>query len=141
MEIKVKYLVPGLAPIKQAHPGEWYDLQAAYTYEMQKNNRYMIHLGVAIKLPRGYEAILVPRSSTFKNYGLIQTNGIGVIDNSYCGNDDEWIMPVYATRNVVVKKGARICQFRIQKQQPKVKIREVNDLGSKSRGGFGSTGK
>ena len=93
-----------------------------------------------MKLPDGYEAIVAPRSSTFKNYGLIQTNGIGIIDSTYCGNNDEWLMPVLATRETMIHKNDRICQFRIQKKQPTIKFVVVDKLGDEDRGGFGSTG-
>ena len=93
-----------------------------------------------MKLPDGYEAHLVPRSSTFKNFGLLQTNGIGIVDNSYCGDNDMWRMPVYATRDTVVEKGDRIAQFRLVKNQPEAEFIEVEELGTPDRGGFGSTG-
>jgi dUTP pyrophosphatase len=93
-----------------------------------------------MELPRGYEAIVAPRSSTYKKYGLLQTNSIGVIDNSYNGDDDIWMMPVLAMREVWIPKGARLCQFRIQKKQPSIDFVEVESLGNNARGGFGSTG-
>ena len=101
----------------------------------------MIPLGVAMKLPDGYEAHLVPRSSTFKNFGIIQTNHMGVIDQSYCGDHDEWKMPVLAMRDTVIRKGDRICQFRIMEKQPELIFTEVEHLTAPDRGGFGSTGK
>lgn len=94
-----------------------------------------------MKLPKCYEAYVVPRSSTFKNYGIIQTNSIGIIDNSYCGDNDIWMMPVYATRKTIIHKNDRICQFRIMKHQPTIKFDEVEHLEGEERGGFGSTGK
>ena len=93
-----------------------------------------------MKIPNGYEAIIAPRSSTFKRYGLIQANGIGIIDNSFSGDDDVWMMPVYATREVTININDRICQFRIQKNQPSVIFQEVDHLDTPTRGGFGSTG-
>ena len=107
---------------------------------MKKGDFKLVPLGVAMKLPEGYEAILAPRSSTFRRYGLIQTNGIGVVDSSYSGNDDQWMMPVLATRDVSIQKGTRLCQFRIQKNQPPVSFNAVESLDSPNRGGFGSTG-
>ena len=101
----------------------------------------LIPLGVAIALPPGYEAHVVPRSSTFKNYGLLQVNSCGVIDGSYCGDEDMWYMPVYATRDTVVTKNDRICQFRIMENQPKLVFEQVAHLEGKNRGGFGTTGK
>ena len=100
----------------------------------------MIPLGVAMELPKGYEAHVVPRSSTFKNYGLLQVNSCGIIDGSYCGDEDMWRMPVYATRDTVVNLNDRICQFRIMQNQPQIVFQEVNALGNSNRGGFGSTG-
>ena len=94
-----------------------------------------------VKLPEGYEAHVVPRSSTFKNYGIIQTNSCGIIDGTYCGDDDMWRMPVYAVRDTVIHVNDRICQFRIFENQPKITFDEVESLGNKNRGGFGSTGK
>ena len=93
-----------------------------------------------MKIPDGYEVHIAPRSSTFKKWGLIQTNGVGVIDNTYCGDSDIWGMPVYATRDTVVNVNDRICQFRIMKNQPKIEFEEVDELEGVARGGFGSTG-
>lgn len=101
----------------------------------------LINLGVSIELPEGYEAIMAPRSSTFKNYGIIQTNGIGVIDHAYCGEQDVWKMPVYATRTARISAGDRIAQFRIQPVQGAVDVIEVEHLTGKDRGGVGSTGQ
>jgi dUTP pyrophosphatase len=100
----------------------------------------LIPLGVSMKLPEGYEAHLAPRSSTFKKWGLLQTNGVGVIDESYCGDGDEWCMPVFATRAVEIAKGDRICQFRIMQKMPPVEFVIVDHLTDENRGGFGSTG-
>ena len=98
-------------------------------------------LGVAIALPEGYEAHIVPRSSTFKNYGILQTNSMGVVDYTYRGDGDQWRMPAYATRDVTIEKNARICQFRIMKNQPRLTFTKVEHLDGPDRGGFGSTGK
>lgn len=137
--IKIKYFA-GASKVLSAHPGEWHDLSTACYMTINKGEFALIHLGVAMKLPEGYEAFLVPRSSTFKNYGIIQTNGIGVIDNAYSGDKDEWKMPVYATKNVVIPKGARIAQFRIVRKEPEIIFEEVEHLDDKNRGGFGSSG-
>ena len=94
-----------------------------------------------MQLPDGYEAIIAPRSSTFKKWGIIQANGIGIIDNSYCGDDDIWMMPVWSTREIHIPAGTRIAQFRIQKKQPVINFISVDSLGTKNRGGFGSTGE
>lgn len=140
MDILVKYLADTIDPISQAHPGEWIDLRTAARVVLRPGDFTLIPLGVIISVPSGYESILVPRSSTFKKYGIIQTNGIGVIDHLYCGPNDEWKMPVYATRDTVIPANTRICQFRIIPSQ-EVTIRTVNDvMQTKSRGGFGSTG-
>lgn len=140
MDIKIRYLETGLVEIKVAEIGDWIDLRSAETVCLYKGEKALLRLGVAMKLPDGYEAILAPRSSTFKNYGIIQTNGIGIIDSTYCGNNDEWMMPVLATREIMIHKNDRICQFRIQKKQPTIKFVVVDKLGDEDRGGFGSTG-
>ena len=140
MDIFVKYLTDEIDQVSQAHPGEWIDLRSSKLIALRKGDFTLIPLGVIISVPSGYESILVPRSSTFKKYGIIQTNGIGVIDHLYCGPNDEWKMPVYATRDTVIPANTRICQFRIIPSQ-EVTIRTVNDvMQTKSRGGFGSTG-
>lgn len=140
LDIKIKYLETGLVEIKVTEIGDWIDLRSAETVCLYKGEKALLRLGVAMKLPDGYEAIVAPRSSTFKNYGLIQTNGIGIIDSTYCGNNDEWLMPVIATRETMIHKNDRICQFRIQKKQPTIKFVVVDKLGDEDRGGFGSTG-
>ena len=138
--VKVKYHVDGLEPISQAHDFEWVDLRCAEDVELKKGEFKYIDLGVSIALPAGYEAILAPRSSTFKKYGIIQSNSIGVIDNLYSSDQDRWMMPVYATRDTVIHKNDRICQFRIQECQMPLNIIEVDTLGNNARGGLGSTG-
>lgn len=140
MDIKIRYLETGLVEIKVTEIGDWIDLRSAESVCLYKGEKALLRLGVAMKLPDGYEAILAPRSSTFKNYGIIQTNGIGIIDSTYCGNNDEWMMPVLATREIMIHKNDRICQFRIQKKQPTIKFVVVDKLGDEDRGGFGSTG-
>ena len=138
--VKVKYHVDGLEPISQAHSGEWCDLRCAEDVELKKGEFKYVDLGVSIALPAGYEAILAPRSSTFKRYGIIQTNGIGVLDFLYRGNDDRWMMPVYATRDTIIHKNDRICQFRIQECQLPLNIISVDSMEDESRGGLGSPG-
>lgn len=141
-EIKVKYLVPDLGPIKQAHKKEWFDLRAAKDYRLRPGRLYYIHLGVAIELPAGCEAILAMRSSASRKYKIMPANGIGVIDNKYCGDNDEWIMPVvcFGNKNQFIHKGDRICQFKVVKQQPLYDIRIVDMLNNPDRKGLGSTG-
>ena len=119
---------------------DWIDLRAAERIELKRGQFALIPLGVAMELPKGYEAHIVPRSSTFKNYGILQTNSCGIIDGSYCGDDDMWRMPVLATRDAVIGQYERICQFRIVKNQPEIYFDEVSSLENESRGGFGSTG-
>ena len=120
---------------------DWYDLRAAETVEMKMGDYKLISLGISMKLPEGYEAHIVPRSSTFKNFGVLQTNAYGVIDNSYSGTNDIWRFPALAMRDTVIHEGDRICQFRIEKKQPAVEFIEVDELDDTDRGGFGSTGK
>ena len=141
-EIKVKYFVDGIDELcAVAGKSDWIDLHAAEEVTLKAGEFRLIPLGVAMALPEGYEAHIVPRSSTFKNYGILQTNSMGVVDSSYCGDNDQWRMPVYATRDVTIEKGARICQFRIMKNQPELCFIRVEHLDGPDRGGFGSTGK
>ena len=119
---------------------DWIDLRASETVELKAGEFKLIPLGVAMQLPAGYEAHVVPRSSTFKNYGVLQVNSCGVIDGSYCGDGDMWKMPVYATRDTVIHKNDRICQFRIMENQPHIIFEETASLEGKDRGGFGTTG-
>ena len=120
---------------------DWIDLRAAADVRLNKGDFALIPLGVAMELPKGYEALVVPRSSTFKNFGIIQTNHMGVIDESYCGDNDQWHMPVYAVRDTKIHEGDRICQFRIIKHQPPICFEETDHLKHEDRGGFGSTGR
>lgn len=139
--IKIKYLdntIPKLDYIDGK--SDWIDLRAAEDVELKQGEFKLIHLGVAMQLPEGYEAWIVPRSSTFKNYGIIQTNSKGVIDSTYCGDEDYWRFPAFATRDTKIAKGDRICQFRIHENQPKITFDIVESLNNESRGGFGSTG-
>ena len=140
MEIKIKKLVDGLAAIEAVHPGEWCDLRAAEDVTLSPGEYHRIRLGIAVMLPIGYEAIIAPRSSTFERWGVIPANSIGVIDILYCGDDDDWSFPVVAAYTTTISKNDRICQFRIQKQQPEFTIEYVDDLGNENRGGFGSSG-
>lgn len=139
-KIHVKYHDEALQPIKSIENGDWVDLRAAETVHMENGECRLISLGVSMKLPEGYEALVVPRSSTCKKFGIIQTNSIGVIDNSYCGDDDIWRFPAYALRDTTIQKNDRICQFRIVRNQPEIKFSNVLKLNGKNRGGFGSTG-
>lgn len=120
---------------------DWIDLRAAERYELKKGDFALINLGISMRLPEGYEAHIAPRSSTFKKWGLIQTNGVGVVDFSYNTSEDVYMMPVLATRDTVVEVNDRVCQFRIMKNQPRIEFEEVEVLEGVARGGFGSTGK
>ena len=120
---------------------DWMDLRAAEDVALRAGEFRLIPLGVGMKLPEGYEAHVVPRSSTYKNFGVIQTNHMGVIDSSYCGDNDQWFMPVYALRDTEIHVNDRICQFRIVENQPKIVFDEVSHLEGTDRGGHGSTGR
>ena len=139
--IKIKYVKEGMEKINPISSGDWIDLRVAEDITMRPGEFRLIPLGVAMKLPEGYEAIVAPRSSTFNKYGILQSNSIGVIDESYCGNSDEWLFPAYATQHTHIPKNTRICQFRIFAHQPLVGMEEVTELSGNSRGGFGSTGE
>lgn len=119
---------------------DWIDLRAAEDVTFRAGEFKLVNLGVSMRLPEGYEAHVVPRSSTFKNYGLIQTNSCGIIDQTYCGQNDIWRWPAYATRDVTIHANDRICQFRIVENQPKIHFEETEFLDGEDRGGFGSTG-
>ena len=140
MQILIKYHNKNIDKIRTIEGGNWIDLRSAETVELKAKDFKLISLGISVQLPDGYEANIVPRSSTFKNYGILQTNSYGVIDNLYCGDDDIWKFPAYATRDTVIHENDRICQFRINKIQPEVDFVEVNALNNKVRGSFGSTG-
>lgn len=141
MEIKVKYVNEDTVRLTKISQGDWIDLSLDEDIDLMQGESGLYSLGVCIELPQGYEAILAPRSSTFKHYGLLQTNSIGIIDNSYCGDNDIWKVSFYATKNTFVPKGTRICQFRIIKNQPSIEFTEVEHLGNADRNGFGSTGR
>lgn len=140
--IKIKYFSDKIEKLTYIDgKSDWIDLRAAEDVALKKGEFKLIPLGVAMELPKGYEAHVVPRSSTFKNFGVIQTNHQGVIDCSYCGDNDQWFMPVYAVRDTEIHVNDRICQFRIMENQPKIQFDEVAHLENADRGGHGSTGK
>ena len=140
-EIKIKYLNDEITRLEYIDgKSDWIDLRAAEEVELKAGEFKLIHLGVAMQLPEGYEAHIVPRSSTFKKWGIIQTNHCGIVDNSYCGPNDWWRMPVFALRDTKIEINDRICQFRIQKNQPTLVFNEVEEMEANNRGGFGSTG-
>jgi dUTP pyrophosphatase len=139
MQIDIKYHAD-IIPLKMVENGDWIDLRVAEDVRMRDGEFKIISLGVSMKLPEGYEAHIVPRSSTFKTWGIIQTNHMGVIDNSYCGDDDVWGFPAFATHDVFIPKNSRICQFRLMKKMESVTFSTVDTLNSVSRGGFGHSG-
>lgn len=162
MKIQIKYddIYKKYGGFEEGKHGDWIDLRACGVKHVKSTNFsekppkikddklflkagdvVMLSLGVAMALPKGYEAIVAPRSSTFSNWGLLQTNGIGVIDNGYRGDGDIWMVQFYCTRDTVIEKGDRVCQFRIQKNQPELSFERVSQLGSEDRGGFGQSGK
>ena len=142
MRIRIKYFTDKIEKLDYiAGKSDWIDLRAAEEVELKKGEFALIPLGVAMELPRGYEAHVVPRSSTFKNFGIIQTNHMGVIDETYCGDNDQWFFPAYALRDTVIHINDRICQFRIMEHQPAISFIETDRLGHEDRGGHGSTGK
>lgn len=141
-QIKIKYFTDKIEKLTYIDgKSDWIDLRAAEDIDMKAGEWKLIPLGVAMELPQGYEAHIVPRSSTFKNFGIIQTNHQGVVDCSYCGDNDQWFMPALAMRDTHISVNDRICQFRIMENQPKIVFEEVEKLTGSDRGGFGSTGK
>lgn len=139
-EIKIKYL-RDIEKIKLIDVGNWIDLRSAENITMKAGEYKLIPLGVAMELPIGYEALVAPRSSTFRKYGVTLVNSIGIIDESYKGDGDEWNFLAYAVRDTVIPKNERICQFRIIEHQPRIELVEVDTLGNPNRGGIGSTGR
>lgn len=141
LPLRIKYFDKNIEKLKKTEKGDWIDLRSAIDISLKKGDFALIPLGVGMVLPDGYEAHIVPRSSTFKNWKIIQTNSVGIIDNSYSGENDQWMMPVYAVEDTKIEKNDRICQFRILEKMPALEIQEVEHLNDVSRGGFGSTGK
>lgn len=140
LNVEIKYFTDKIDKIKKMEYGNWIDLRASEDITLEKGEFKLIPLGIAMKLPDGYEAHIVPRSSTFKNFGIIQTNHQGVVDSLYCGDNDQWFFPAYALRSTTIHRNDRICQFRIMKEMPPLKFKEVEHLGNIDRGGHGSTG-
>jgi dUTP pyrophosphatase len=141
MQIKIKYFTDKINKLEYIDgKSDWIDLRAAEFITMKKGDFRLIPLGIAMELPRGYEAHVVPRSSTFKNFGIIQTNSQGIIDESYSGDNDQWFFPAYALRDTIININDRICQFRIIEHQSKLEFDEVRQLNNIDRGGHGSTG-
>lgn len=141
-KIRVKYFNDRVEKLAYVDgKSDWIDLRAAEDVVMKAGDFCLIPLGVAMELPKGYEAHVVPRSSMYKNFGIIQTNHMGVIDESYCGDQDQWYFPAYALRDTEIREGERICQFRIMEHQPFIEFEEAESLGNQDRGGIGSTGR
>jgi len=138
--IRIRYL-RDIMKIERFNVGDWIDLRAAEDIELKAGEFRLIPLGVAMELPKGYEALVAPRSSTFKKLGILLANSIGIIDESYKGDNDEWHFPAYAVKDTVIHKNERICQFRIIQHQPLIHLLEVDRLGNSDRGGLGSTGE
>lgn len=141
--IKIKYFDNEIDKLEyiEGNKSNWIDLRSAETIHLKKGEFHLIPLWVGMKLPNGYEANIVPRSSTYKNFKILQTNSFAVIDNSYSGDDDQWLYPVIAMEDTIINKNDRICQFRINKIQPQIEFEEIEHLNDVNRGSFGSTGK
>ncbi len=141
MEIQIKYLSDEIEPLRYIDgKSDWIDLRCAKEMDLKKGELTLIPLGIAMKLPEGYEAYVVARSSTFKNFGILQANAFGIIDETYSGDDDQWFFPALPTRDVTVHVNDRICQFRIMAHQPKIEFTVTEHLSDENRGGFGTTG-
>ena len=142
VKIQIKYHSNEIEKLRYIDgKSDWIDLRAAEEVHMKKGDFAFISLGISVKLPEGYEMIVAPRSSTYKNFGILQANSIGIVDETYCGDDDIVKMPALADRDTVIHVNDRICQFRILEHQPHILFEEVEHMSDKSRGGFGSTGK
>lgn len=147
--VPVKYHNPDLLPIERIDKGDWIDLRAAKSMSITKGQMVMVPLGISMKIPEGYEAILAPRSSLFKNHGTLMANSIGIIDNSYCGDNDQWMACLYGTRDTQIELNERICQFRFLPTMRQIEgernlryiFDAVDTLGCPDRGGYGSTGR
>lgn len=124
LKLKVKYFDKEIEKIQKINKGDWIDLRSAADIFLTKGQFALIPLGVGMVLPEGYEAHIAPRSSTFKNWKILQVNSVGVVDNSYSGDADQWMMPVYATEDTEIKKNDRICQFRIIEKMPSLKLKK-----------------
>ena len=141
-KIRIKYFTDKIEKLRYIDgKSDWIDLRCAEDIVLKKGEFKLVPLGIAMQLPDGYEAHVVPRSSTFKNFGIIQTNHCGIIDESYSGDNDQWFMPVYAVRDTEIHVNDRVCQFRIMEHQPAIEFEETDHLSDTDRGGFGSTGK
>lgn len=140
LQIKIKYFSPDTPRLQRIEKGDWIDLYAASTIELKQFEFKLIPLGIAMKLPEGFEAHLAPRGSTFKNFGVIQTNSVGVIDETFCGDNDQWFFPALAMRDTKIEAGQRLCQFRIMRKMPYFEFDVVETMTDPDRGSHGSTG-
>lgn len=138
--IKIHYFSDDLPRLQKTAKGDWIDLYCAQTMTLHAGEFALVPLGVSMQLPEGYEVHIVPRSSTFRKWGILQANSMGVIDESYCGDDDVWGFPALAMRDTTIARGDRICQFRVMRKMDKPELVTVERLDNASRGGFGSTG-
>lgn len=152
MKLRIKYLKEA-NKLEKITKGNWIDVYAYEDIFVPEGGRAMVNLGFALELPKGWEGHLAPRSSTFKTWGIIQTNSVGVVDDTYIGNNDIWHMPVYClqgkdilndlykeVRGTWIKKGDKIGQFRIMEVMPSIEFEEVESFDNEDRGGFGTTG-
>jgi dUTP pyrophosphatase len=144
MKIRIKYF-EGATKLKKISKGNWIDVYASKDIFVPLNERAMVPLGFALELPQGWEGHLAPRSSTFKTWGIIQTNSVGVVDDTYIGDNDQWHMPVYCLQakhdnGTWIRTGDKIGQFRIMEVMPEIQFDEVESFGNCDRGGFGTTG-
>ena len=140
LEIKIKYMTD-IKPITMSDNGDWIDLRSSIDIDLNFLEFTYIPLGVCMELPKGYSAIIAPRSSTYKKWGIVVANSIGIIDESYNGDHDEWHLPVIALRHTHIYKNDRICQFRVIKKSPDIDFIPVKVLNNRNRGGLGSTGE
>jgi len=141
MKITIKYFNKEIEPLRYIDgKSDWIDLRCAADMEIKQGEMKLVPLGVGMILPEGYEAYVVARSSTFKNFGILQAYAFGIVDETYSGDNDQWFFPAYATKDVTLHVNDRICQFRIEKHQPSLEFEEVDHLNAQNRGGFGTTG-
>lgn len=149
MQIRIKYF-DNAVKLKKIAKGNWIDVYANKDVFVEEGSRAMVPLGFALELPEGWEGHLAPRSSTFKTWGVIQTNSVGVVDDTYIGDNDQWHMPVFCLqgkdiqddkKGTLIKIGDKIGQFRIMEVMPQIEFVEVDSFGNEDRGGFGTSGK
>ena len=141
-KLKIKYHVKELEKLRYIDgKSDWIDLRVAENVSMKQGEYRLISMGISVEIPKGYEMLIVPRSSAYKNFGILQTNAMGVVDESFCGDNDIIHMPILAMRDTEIHINDRIGQFRLMPHQPEVHFIEVEHLDNEDRGGFGTTGK